>query len=223
MRMINILRLLAAAMLMMLPAAAQTLPDKAICPVCALLEAPKAPEPEKVKAWSEYAGQPYYFCSPACKIQFDEDPSGFIPPVFPYPAPSVSLQTLEGQEVTLESYRGKAVLLDFWATWCKPCEKLMPDLQKLHDQYAEKGLAVLGISIDEGKDAAGKVQKFTGKKKIAYPVLLDVAAEPAWAAFHVKAIPALFLIDPQGQVAGRWQGGFDYREVEAEILRLLGR
>lgn len=217
----DILRLLAAALLVILPTGAQTLPDKAICPVCAVLEAPKTPEPEKVKAGSEYAGKPYYFCSPDCKIKFDEDPPGFIPPVFPYPAPSASVLGLDGREITLKTYRGKAVLLDFWATWCKPCEKLMPDLQKLHDQYAAKGLAVLGISIDEGKDAAGKVQKFVGKKKIAYPVFLDLAEEPAWAAFHVKAIPVLFLIDPQGQVVGRWQGGFDYREVEAEVNRLL--
>lgn len=202
---------------------AQTIPDKAVCPVCAVLESTGEPEPEKVKAWKEYQGQPYYFCSAECLKKFDEDPQGFIPPVFPYPAPHIAARGLDNREIALKDYAGKVVLLDFWATWCKPCEKLMPGLQRLSDQYAEKGLVVLGVSIDEDKDAAEKVQKFIEKKKITYPVLLDVLEEPAWAAFHVKAIPAMFLIDRQGNVVGRWLGGFEHQEVEGEILRLLDR
>lgn len=200
---------------------AQTIPDKAICPVCAVLEAPREPEPEKVKGWKEYEGQHYYFCSAECLEKFDEDPRGFIPPVFPYPAPHIAARGLDNQEVTLKDYAGKVVLLDFWATWCKPCEKLMPDLHRLSAQYGEKGLVVIGLSIDEGKDAAQKVQKFIEKKNIGYPVLLDVFEEPAWSAFHVKAIPAMFLIDRKGAVVGRWLGGFEHQDVEAEILRLL--
>ena len=82
------------------------------------------------------------------------------------------------------------MLLDFWATWCVPCKKSMPELQALHDKYAARGFRVVGISIDEG--GASKVKKYVKSKKLTYPIAVDSEKSPAWEAFRVKAVPAAF-------------------------------
>ena len=199
---------------------AEELPEEAICTVCAASGAHEG-EPEKVAAWSEYQGKPYYFCSEACKAKFDADPEGYLPPVFPRSAPAFVVKNLKGEEVTLDTYKEKVVLLDFWATWCKPCEEIMPELQKMHKEYADKGFTVIGVSIDEGKDLAKKVEKFAKKKKITYPVLLDVNKDPAWATFKVKAIPMLFLINQKGEIVAQWTGKVEHKEVKAKVEEAL--
>jgi len=129
----------------------QTLKE-AICVVCQITEG--ATKPEKIVATSEYQKTTYYFCSKKCKEEFDADPEAYLPLVLPRPAPSFALKNLTGDTVALEKYRGKVVLLDFWATWCKPCVKSMPALQKLHEQFVAKDFSVVGISTDEnGKKA----------------------------------------------------------------------
>ena len=149
-------------------------------------------------------------------------PLAYTPPVFPRPVPEFAVHNLDGQTADLSSYRGKVVLIDFWATWCKPCEQMMPELQRLHSKYAEQGFAVLGISIDEGKKARKKIEKFLSKKDIAYPIKHDISDEPAWAAFHVPAIPATYLVDQQGQIVAQWIGKFDAQAAEATLQELLG-
>lgn len=195
------------------------MPEKAICVICAMRET--EPEPEKVAGMSEYGGKVYYFCSDNCKKEFDADPTGYLPPVLPRPAPAFVAETFEGKDISLENYKGKVILLDFWATWCKPCEKSMPALQKLHDEFATNDFAVIGISIDEGKDGKTKVKKFIDKRKFSYPILLDSKAEAAWAAFKVKAIPAMFLIDREGNIVQQWRGEIESRQIKDEIAKLL--
>ncbi len=207
--------------LISLPFFAEDVPAEAVCVVCAVHEGSESPEPEKVKAWSEYEGQKHYFCSKDCKEKFDADPLGYLPPEFPFPAPDVGVQRLDGENLSLTDYRGKVVLLDFWATWCAPCLKMMPALQKLHEKYAAAGLVVLGISIDEGKDASQKVEKVIRKKSVQYPIARDVSPSPAWAAFRVKAIPVTYLIDANGQVVTRWLGRLDHQQAEEKIRELL--
>jgi len=195
------------------------MPEKAICAVCAVRE--NEPEAEKVAGSSEHDGKVYYFCSDDCKKEFDADPTGYLPPVLPRPAPAFVAETLDGKDISLENSKGKVVLIDFWATWCKPCEKSMPALQKLHDEFAAKDFAVIGISIDEGKDSKTKVKKFIDKRKISYPILLDTKAEPAWATFKVKAVPAMFLIDRQGNIVQQWRGEVNHELVRTEVVKLL--
>ncbi len=197
------------------------MPDKAICAVCAMRET--EPEPEKVAGMTEHDGKVYYFCSDDCKKEFDADPAGYLPPVLPRPAPAFVAETLEGKNISLENYKSKVVLIDFWATWCKPCEKSMSALQELHDENASKGFSVIGISIDEDKDSKTKVKKFIDKRKISYPILLDAKAETAWAAFKVKAIPAMFLIDRQGNIVQQWRGEVDHELIRTEVVKLLER
>jgi thiol-disulfide isomerase/thioredoxin len=116
--------------------------------------------------------------------------------------------------------KGRVVLLDFWATWCAPCRKSMPDLQALHDKYSARGLTVIGISIDEGGPA--KVQRYVRSKKFTYPIVMDDAKDPAWDAYKVKAIPAAFLLDRDGRVVAQWTGAPpDARALEAQLAKLL--
>lgn len=191
---------------------------EAICPVCQVEEGES--EPETVKATSVYEGKTYGFCSDKCKKRFDEYPVAYVPPVLPRPVPAFSVQSLDGKDVPFKALAsGKPVLLDFWATWCQPCVSAMPELQKLHQKHAAKGFAVVGISIDEEKD---KARKFVEKRKIAYPVYLDATKTPAWSVFHVRTVPAAFLVDGEGRIVRQWLGKVDLKEVEREVAKLVG-
>ena len=99
----------------------------------------------------------------------------------------------------------------------------MPALQELHDEFAAKDFAVIGISIDEGKDSKTKVKKFIDKRKISYPILLDAKVEPAWAAFKVKAVPAMFLIDRKGNIVQQWRGEVEHEMIKTEVVELLSQ
>jgi peroxiredoxin/YHS domain-containing protein len=209
--------IISAAVAAIAPPIYAQLPKEAICVVCQLTEG--ATKPEKVVATSEHQGTAYYFCAKKCKEEFDADPAAYLPPVLPRPAPDFALNNLAGEKVALENFRGKIVLLDFWATWCKPCVKSMPALQKLHDRFASKNFTVLGVSTDE--DGKKKVEPFIKKHKIAYPILLDAEESPAWEAYKVKVIPMMFLVDPQGQIVRQWLGEADMKEVENAIAGLV--
>lgn len=213
--------ILLSCLLLVLPAVSGYAADaskKGVCPVCKVHEGEAKPEP--VKATSTYQGQSYGFCSEKCKKTFDEYPEAYIPPVLPRPVPAFTVKTLEGKEVPFQSLAsGKHVLVDFWATWCAPCVSAMPELQKLHQRHAAKGFSVVGISIDEEHD---KAKRFAEKKKLAYPVFLDAGATPAWSTFHVRSIPAVFLIDSQGQIVQQWLGKVNIEEVEQAVAKLVG-
>lgn len=198
------------------PIRAQT-PEKAICAVCRVLEGTN--EPENVVATADYQGQKYYFCAQKYKKLFAQDPTSYLPPEFPRPAPNFSVTGLNGETVALESYRGKIVLLDFWATWCKPCVHTMPSLQKLHDQFSTSNFSVLGVSIDEQGEK--KVRAFVKKHRLTYPIFLDAKTNPAWETYKVKVIPAMFLIDASGQIVQQWTGEPDFKEVERIVENLL--
>lgn len=213
-----ILILLALAIPAALWADAQ-IPDKALCSVCALKGGET--EPEKVKAHSEHDGKAYYFCSEHCKLAFDADPVAFLPPVLPRPAPAAVVETLEGADKALADFKGDVVLVDFWATWCQPCLKTMPRLQKLYSDHAAKGFKVLGVSIDEDEDRVKKIKKWVKKMAISYPIFVDAKQTPAWHQFKVKAIPAMFLIDRQGQIVAQWTGKIDEAAVERAVLKSL--
>jgi len=216
-----VLRILLAAGLAAQLAAldhATAAPTTAVCPVCRVTKGEVEEEP--VKAVRTHAGQEYGFCSERCAQTFMTDPAAYVPPVFPREAPAFSLVDLDGRPVTNESLRGRVALLDFWATWCAPCRKSMPELQSLHKKYADRGLSVVGISIDEGGPA--KVRKFVESKKFTYPIAVDSDKAPAWDAFRVKAVPAAFLLDRDGRVVAQWTGApADASELERKLEELL--
>jgi len=191
-------------------------PDKAVCTVCAAKGG--AHGVEKVAAKSQYQGAWYYFCSADCQKEFQADPASFVVLPLPRPAPDINVH-VNGENLGLSQFKGSVVLIDFWATWCKPCVKMMPNLQKLYDKKKLDGLMVLGISIDED---AGKAVKFVTEKDVTYPISVDAQEHSAWQAFGVKAIPATFLVDADGQIVASWTGNeIKWGEMEKEIERVL--
>ena len=210
--------LLAVVSITLSPLAAQS--REALCVVCQVKEGATAVEP--VRAVRTHEGREFAFCSEKCAEEFDTDPAAYAPPTLPRPAPAFALRDLDGRDVSLASLRGQVVLLDFWATWCAPCRKSMPELEALHRRYRDKGVTVLGVSIDEAP--VKKVRGFVQARKVTYPIAIDADKDPAWAAYKVKAVPAAFLIDREGRVVAQWTGrAAASEEVERKIAELLPR
>lgn len=205
------IRALCALVLLAVPAfAADEAPTEALCHVCRVMSGEE--HMETVRATRAYEGVTYGFCSKECAEKFDAEPAAYVPPKFPRPAPGFSLTTLDGDTLTLDGLRGRVALVDFWATWCQPCRKSMPELTALHEKYADRGFTVVGISIDEDREK--EVRKFLEKTPVAYPIAIDDTADPAWGSYLVKAVPTAFLVDREGQIVAQWTG----RTVDAAAL-----
>ena len=198
--------------------AKKLLPKKAVCVTCSLNG--EGHEEEKPAGGLMYKGKAYYFCNIAEVATFKADPEAYMPVILPRPAPESLGKMLDGTEVALKDYKDKVLLIDFWATWCSPCVKAMPEMQKLHNKLADKGFSAIGISIDE--EGAKKVKPFQAKRKFTYPILLDTDKEsPVWKAFGVHGVPALFLVNRKGEIVQQWTGKINQKEVEKAVVELL--
>lgn len=133
-------------------------------------------------------------------------------------APDFTLKDLDGKAVRLADFKDKVVLLAFWATWCPPCRAEIPHFKELQEKYGSKGLAVVGISLDQGGAAA--VKPFAAANRINYTMLLD-SGEAARAYGGVRSIPTTFLIDRKGNIARKFVGYQSKDVFEREIQRLL--
>ena len=109
-----------------------------------------------------------------------------------------TLTDLQGKTWHLRDLQGKVVLVNFWATWCPPCRKEMPDLQALYEKYKDQGFVVLAISDEE----VGKVSPFIAERKISYPVLLDPGRKVN-ELFQVEGIPKSFVYDREGKLVAQ--------------------
>ncbi len=109
------------------------------------------------------------------------------------PAPPFTLKDPDGRTVRLADLAGRVVVLDFWATWCGPCLKASAELEALHRKYRDRGVVVVGISVDTGGDAAGKVKAFAAAQKLGYLLLLD--DNSVKKAYGVTRIPSTFILD----------------------------
>ena len=180
--------------------------------------------PVEVGAWRKYEGKTYYFCCQKCKEQFDDNPTAYLPPIIPRPAPDFVVENLKGKDITLKNYKGKVVLIDFWATWCIPCVEMMPELQKLNEKHKKsKKFVVLGISIDQGKDIRKKIKNFIKEKNISYPILHDAKKDSAFKSFNLKVVPTMFLINTEKQIVAQWTGKTNHQEVEKHVSNLLNK
>jgi peroxiredoxin len=112
------------------------------------------------------------------------------------PAPDFTLQDLSGQTVKLSSFRGRAVYIDFWATWCGPCKAALPGLQELTDEFKNQGLEIVTIDQGEGLD---QVRSFIERKKYSFQVLLDPDSAVG-NIYGVRALPTSVFIDRNGIV-----------------------
>jgi peroxiredoxin len=130
-------------------------------------------------------------------------------------APDFSLLDLHGKKVGLKQFRGKIILLNFWATWCGPCKEEMPFLEILHQQFKEKDFVVVTVSVDY--EEAKLVREFVNKQRYTFPVLLDPKCE-VLDLFEVKGIPTTFIIDKKGKMLGMAIGPRDWKCQEAISL-----
>jgi peroxiredoxin len=144
---------------------------------------------------------------------------GYAAPRSGQVAPDFKVSTIAGQQVSLENYRGRVLVLDFFATWCQPCRISIPHLVEMNRKYGAQGLSVLGMSADDDGERGVKV--FADKNRISYPVAL--AGEPALADYGVRSVPVMFVIDKKGRVAEVFRGftGEVARSTEQLIKKLL--
>ncbi|NLW23087.1 MAG: TlpA family protein disulfide reductase [Tissierellia bacterium] len=126
-------------------------------------------------------------------------------------APNFTLTNLEGEEVSLEDFRGKIVLLNFWATWCVYCDAEMPDLQKLHEENED--LVVLAVDVQESKE---EVEEYIKKGGYDFPVVLDTKGEVA-KTYLVTSFPRTYFIDKDGILLGAFPGMLTYDKA-SQIL-----
>ena len=134
------------------------------------------------------------------------------------PAPAFTLVNLEGKKVSLSDYKGRPVIVNFWATWCAPCKLEMPWFQEFRNKYSGQGFEILGIAEDEApKD---EIEKTAKKINVSYPILLtDGKVAPAYGG--VDQLPTSFYIDRKGVVVTQTIGLATKDEVEANIKRLV--
>ncbi len=128
------------------------------------------------------------------------------------------LTDLNGKPVELGALRGKVVLLDFWATWCPPCQAEIPHFKELYTTYKGRGLQVIGVALDqEGEKAVGP---FVKENQINYPIAL-ANSKVTRAYGGIRGIPTTFLIDKKGRIAKQFVGYQDKQIFEKEIQNLL--
>ncbi|MGC2182748.1 MAG: TlpA disulfide reductase family protein [Terriglobales bacterium] len=132
-------------------------------------------------------------------------------------APEFSLSTLAGEKLKLSDYRGKVVLLDFWATWCGPCREEIPHFVELQNQYRDQGFQIIGVSMD---DSPEPVRDFCRQFQINYPVVMG-DAKTGELFGGVLGLPIAFLIGRDGRIYSKHIGATDIAVLHREITALL--
>ncbi|MBI3129208.1 MAG: TlpA family protein disulfide reductase [Candidatus Tectomicrobia bacterium] len=136
-------------------------------------------------------------------------------------APDFFLRTPEGQNHTLSQHRGRVVLLNFWATWCPPCVREMPAMERLYAEFKDRGLDIVAISVDQGK--IDEVRGFAEKLKLTFPIVLDPAHDVK-NTYQIRALPTTYVVDREGRIIAWGMGSreWDSPAARALIEHLLG-
>jgi len=133
-------------------------------------------------------------------------------------APDFTLKTADDHDVTLSKFKGKVVLVNFWATWCGPCVREIPDFLEVYNEYKAKGFEIIGVSLDRG--GWKTVTPFVERMNMTYPVVMgDGELVKAYGDFN--AIPTTFLVDKNGVVVDKHTGTMTKADLLAKIKNLL--
>jgi peroxiredoxin len=132
-------------------------------------------------------------------------------------APDFQLATVSGSPVKLSDFKGKPVLVNFWATWCMPCKYEMPQIEEIYRQYQAQGLVVLGIN---DKEDAPTVKQFVSDGGYSWPMLLDTD-ESLKTRYQVVGMPTSFFVDRQGVVRSTWVGGMEKDTLQTQLSKIL--
>ena len=135
------------------------------------------------------------------------------------PAPAFTLAALTGQSTSLTEFKGQVVLVNFWATWCGPCQQEMPLLDQMYKKYKQAGFTLIGVSVDKN---AAPVRELMARKPVSFPVLLDPANQVS-KAYHVDEMPSSVIIDRKGEIRYVHRGykPGDENEYQDRIRQLI--
>jgi cytochrome c biogenesis protein CcmG/thiol:disulfide interchange protein DsbE len=139
------------------------------------------------------------------------------------PAPAFTLETLDGDSLSLSAYRGQVVLVNFWGTWCEPCKRELPALQAANERYGDKGLTIIGVNLTDDEQTQGQseedIRNFVEQFNLTYPIVLDRDGSVT-DAFRVFPLPTSFFIDAQGQIRYVHVGELTLDDVTARFTEL---
>jgi len=140
------------------------------------------------------------------------------------PAFNFSLKDVNGRQTSLKEFKGKVVVLDFWAVWCGPCVRSLPFLQNLQDKYGRDGLVVIGLHVDDRRPPSDEVKEYLTERDVSYTNLISTTEVDE--NYVVMAMPTTYFVDRDGKVAGRHIGFNPTKapeEIEKQVKTLLGR
>jgi thiol-disulfide isomerase/thioredoxin len=191
--------------------------------VAVYLTVPGLPVPRLPSlAGEDAAAAPSEAAAPARDGDASDAPAGgpAVCPASAKKAPlTFTITDMHGGSVSLASYKGKVILLDFWATWCGPCKAEIPNFVELQSQYGSQGLVVLGFSVD---DTVDKLKPFASEFKMNYPVLVGLGRDDVQDAFGpIWGIPTTFLISRDGRICRKNTGIQGKAKYERDIKALL--
>ncbi len=151
---------------------------------------------------------------------------GFEPVATGDMAPAFRVEALAGDTARLSDWAGHVILLNVWATWCPPCRREMPSLERLHRRLADEGLRVVAVSVDDpagGRTVRQMVSGFVEEHGLTFPVLLDPGGRSVELVYGTPGLPTTFLIDRQGRIRRRVVGGaaWDQAPYSEMVQRLL--